>query len=114
MPIELAREIVLGSVRYARGLGFDPHPDFAAAAGHLGSWTGPATISFGKDGRPLYVFEPYDNPRYVIRTLKRTVGRGNFEVVAIAGEQLNSACTARSSQTRFSARCRRSARIKAP
>jgi hypothetical protein len=65
--------------------GFDPHPDFAAAAGHLGSWTGPATISFGKDGKPLYVFGPYDNPRSVIRTLKRTVGRGNFEVVAIAG-----------------------------
>ena len=83
-PIELAREIVLGSVRYARGLGFDPHPDFAAAAGHLGSWTGPATISFGKDGKPLYVFGPYDNPRSVMRTLKRTVGRGNFEVVAMA------------------------------
>jgi len=39
----------------------------------------------GKDGKPLYVFGPYDNPRSVIRTLKRTVGRGNFEVVAIAG-----------------------------
>jgi hypothetical protein len=25
-PIDLAREIVFGSVRYARGLGFEPHP----------------------------------------------------------------------------------------
>jgi hypothetical protein len=30
-PIELAREVVFGSVEYARGLGFEPHPDFAAA-----------------------------------------------------------------------------------
>ena len=84
-PIELAREIVLGSVQYARGLGFDPHPDFAAAAGHLGSWTGPGTISFGKDGKPLYVIGPHDNPRSIVRTLKRNVGRGNFEVLAIGG-----------------------------
>ena len=32
VPIELAREVVLGSAGYARSLGFDPHPDFAAAA----------------------------------------------------------------------------------
>ena len=84
-PIDLARELVLGSARYARSLGFDPHPDFAAAAGHLGSWTGPGIVSFGKDGKPFYVFGPYDNPRSVIRTLKRTVGRGNFEVLALTG-----------------------------
>jgi hypothetical protein len=84
-PIELACEIVLGSVEYARSLGFDPHPDFAAVAGHLGSWTGPGAISFGKDGKPFYVFGPYDDHRKVIRTLKRSVGRGNFEVVAITG-----------------------------
>ena len=61
VPVELAREIVLRSVRYARGLGFDPHPDFAAAAGHLGRGRA-ATISFGKDGKPLYVFGPYTTP----------------------------------------------------
>ena len=82
-PIELAREVVFGSVQYARDLGFDPHSDFAAAAGHLGSWTGPSTITFGKDGMPLYVFGPYDDPRSVIQTLERTVGHGNFEVLAI-------------------------------
>ena len=84
-PIELARELVFGSVQYARDLGFDPHPDFAAAAGHLGSWTGPSTISFGKDGKPFYIFGPYDDPRSVIRTLEHTVGRGNFDVLAIGG-----------------------------
>ena len=55
VPIELAREVVLGSAGYARGLGFDPHPDFAAAEGHLGPWAGPGAITFGKDGKPLYI-----------------------------------------------------------
>jgi hypothetical protein len=84
-PIELARDLVLGSVQYARDLGFEPHPDFAATAAYLGSWTGPSTITFGKDGKPLYIFGPYDDPRSVIRTLERTVGHGNFDVLAIAG-----------------------------
>ena len=85
VPIELAREVVFGSVDYARSLGFDPHPDFAAAQGHLGSWTGPCTITFGKDGKPFYISGPYDDPRPVIRTLESTVGRGNFETLAVAG-----------------------------
>lgn len=84
-PIELAREVVFGSVDYARALGFDPHPDFAAAEGHLGSWAGPGTITFGKDGKPLYISGPYDDPHPVIRTLERTVGRGNFDFLAVAG-----------------------------
>jgi len=85
VPIELAREVVFGSVEYPRSLGFDPHPDFAAAEGHLGSWTGPSAITFGKDGKPLYISGPYDDPGPVIRTLERTVGRGNFEFLAAAG-----------------------------
>jgi hypothetical protein len=83
-PIELAREVVFGSVEYARKLGFEPHPDFAAAEGHLGSWTGPGAITFGRDGRPLYISGPYDDPRPVIRTLERTVGPGNFDFLVTA------------------------------
>jgi hypothetical protein len=83
-PIELAREVVFGSVEYARGLGFEPHPNFTAAEGHLGAWTGPSTITFGKDGKPFYVSGPYDNPRPVIRTLEHTVGPENFDFLVIA------------------------------
>jgi hypothetical protein len=46
-PLELAQHLVLGAVEYARHLGFRPHPDFAAAAGHLGDWKGPSAITFG-------------------------------------------------------------------
>ncbi len=84
-PIELARQLVHGCVEYARGLGFEPHPDFAAAEGHLGAWTPPGTITFGRDGKPTYVSGPYDNPSPIIRTLERTVGTGHFDFVAAIG-----------------------------
>jgi len=84
VPIELAREVVFGSAEYARGLGFDPHPDFAAAEGHLGPWTGPSSITFGNDGKPLYISGPYDDPRPIMRTLEHAVGQGNFDFLAVA------------------------------
>jgi hypothetical protein len=83
-PIELAREVVFGSIDYARGLGFEPHPDFAPARAHLGPWSGPSTITFGKHGRPFYISGPDDKPRAVVRTLQRTVGDGNFEFLFTA------------------------------
>ena len=78
VPVELARHLVCGAVDYARGLGFEPHADYAATAAHLGSWSGPSAITFGRDGMPMYVSGPHDNPRAVLRTLTRTVGEGNF------------------------------------
>ncbi|MFC3896484.1 helix-turn-helix domain-containing protein [Lentzea rhizosphaerae] len=84
-PVELARQLVFGSLDYARGLGFEPHPDFAAAAGHLGPWTPPSAITFGRDGKPIYVSGPYDNPQPIIRKLERAVGAGNFEFIASFG-----------------------------
>jgi hypothetical protein len=84
-PLELAQHLVLGAVDYARGLGFEPHPDFAAASGHLGAWTGPSDITFGRDGKPFYIQGPYDDPTAVARTLDRTVGRDNYHVmIAVA------------------------------
>jgi hypothetical protein len=38
-----------------------------------------------QDGKPLYVFGPYDDHRSVARTVERTVGRANFELMAITG-----------------------------
>jgi hypothetical protein len=77
-PLELARELVFGAVEYARGLGFSPHPDFAAARELLGSWSGPGVITFGNEGKPEYVAGPYDDPQPIIRKLERSCGRGNF------------------------------------
>jgi hypothetical protein len=81
-PIDLARHLVLGAVAYARELGFEPHPDFAAAAACLEPWTGPSAISFGLNGKPFYMEGPHDNAASVIKTLERSVGQGNFDFTA--------------------------------
>jgi hypothetical protein len=80
-PIELAREVVFGAIDYARGLGFEPHAEFAEAEAHLGPWTGPSAITFGKDGKPFYINGPNDHSLAIISTLRRTVGAGNFDTV---------------------------------
>jgi hypothetical protein len=81
-PIELARHVVHGAVAFAADLGFEPHPDFAAARGHLGDLGEPPAITFGRHGHPLYVPGPYDDAIAVMRTLKDAVGSDGFAVAA--------------------------------
>jgi hypothetical protein len=81
-PLALARHLVYGAVDYARELGFEPHPDYAPVAGHLGRWEEASAITFGRDGVPFYVQGPYDNGASVLRTLTRSVGKDNFHFIA--------------------------------
>lgn len=80
-PLDLAQHLVFGAVEYASRLGFEPERDFGGCVGHLGSWCGPSAICFGRHGKPMYVSGPYDDVSQVIRTLERSVGRGNFDVL---------------------------------
>jgi len=73
--------VVYGSAENARRPGFEPHDDFAAAAGHLGPWTGPSAITFGNEGKPFCIPGPYDGPRRVTKTLDRTIGSGNYHFI---------------------------------
>jgi transcriptional regulator with XRE-family HTH domain len=77
-PIDLVRDLVLGAAEYARGLGFEPHPDFERARLHLGPWEGQSAIDFGCNGKPYYINGPDDDPDLVLRTLRRTAGDGGF------------------------------------
>nr|MDT0663296.1 hypothetical protein [Micromonospora sp. DSM 115978] len=77
-PLALAQHLVHGAVAYAKGLGFEPHADYAPAAPYLGTPDGPTPIRFGRDGKPFYISGPNDNPRAVIRTLESTAGPGNY------------------------------------
>jgi hypothetical protein len=77
-PTELVSDLVLGAAEYAHKLGFAPHPDFHHARQHLGPWTGPSAITFGRDGKPTYISGPNDDPDHVIRTLQRAVGSNAF------------------------------------
>lgn len=81
-PIELAQHLVLGSVAFAGALGFSPHPDFEAVRGHLGELGEPCAITFGREGRPLYVAGPYDDQIAVMETLRAAVGSDGFVVAA--------------------------------
>jgi hypothetical protein len=78
-PLDLAQHLVFGSIDYARQLGFEPAPDFGACVRHLGTWSPPSAISFGRYGKPMYVAGPDDDTGRVMRTLTRSVGEGNFD-----------------------------------
>ena len=82
-PLALAQCLVLGAEEYARALGFEPHSDYQAVRGLLGERPGPYPIRFGRDGRPVFVVGPDDNPVRIVATLRRTVGEGRFDVVSI-------------------------------
>lgn len=71
-PLELAQHLVFGAVEFARKLGFEPHPDFATAADHLGTWSGSCPIEFGYKGSPFYIQGPYDDVEAIASTLAAT------------------------------------------
>lgn len=81
-PLDLARHLVLGSVAFANGLGFSPHPDFEATRAHLGDLDEPCAITFGCEGHPLYVPGPYDDPIAVMETLVDALGSDGFAIAA--------------------------------
>lgn len=86
VPLELAQNLVLGVVEFARELGFEPHRDFARARTALGDWQGPSAITFGMDGKPHYINGPYDDPERILTVLDRTVGRDHFRFTVSLGE----------------------------
>lgn len=69
VPLELAQHLVFGAVEYARGLGFEPHSDFATAVDHLGASSERCPIQFGYNGSPFYIQGPYDDVESITRTL---------------------------------------------
>jgi hypothetical protein len=85
-PLELARHVVFGAVDYARGMGLEPHPDFARGAALLGEWEeGSSDVSFGADGTPMYINGPRDDTFGNLAKLRESVGAGNFESFIQAG-----------------------------
>jgi hypothetical protein len=85
-PLEMARHLVFGAVDYARGMGFEPHPDFARGAPLLGDWpAGSSDVSFGMDGKPMYISGPHDDAYGIIARLRAGVGDGNFDFMVGSG-----------------------------
>jgi hypothetical protein len=84
VPLDLAQHLVFGAVAYARTLGFEPSDEFPRVRGHLGEWSGPSAIRFGRDGKPFFIQGPYDDAERIMRTLQRSAGRGNFHFTMVA------------------------------
>ena len=90
---ELAHEIVYGGMEYAARYGFQPHADFHAQMADQVLDPPDARprahqVKFGKDGKPFYFSGPYDDERKinsVIKTLERTAGEGNYDVIINLG-----------------------------
>jgi len=79
ITLQQAQAVILGAIHYATQLGFNPHPDFEKAKMHLGEWDGHPQLEFGRSGKPCFVNGPYDDTTWVINTLRRSVGDGNFD-----------------------------------
>ena len=83
-PLDLALNLGHRAVEYARTLGFDPAPDFAAPGTTSCHGRGRAPITFGRDGKPHFIHGPHDNPTSIVSRLRRSVGPDDFEYL-IAG-----------------------------
>lgn len=89
ISVELAHELVYGSIEFAARYGFKPHRDFKLAQLILDppeAHPRTGTVEFGKDGKPFYISGPYDNVQAIMRTLMRTAGLDNFLYMVNIGD----------------------------
>lgn len=90
ISLEQAQALVFGAADYAQKLGLSPHADFQKSKEILGS--PPDTLpqlAFGKNGKPFYVSGPYDQPQRIIQTLERSVGKGNYDYLLMATDDMS-------------------------
>ena len=89
--LELAHQMIYASIEYAAQFGFQPENDFALTQ-HLlaprGELAEPYQLAFGKDGKPLFISGPRDNVARVLRQLEKTAGPGNFDYIAMMGNDM--------------------------
>lgn len=81
ITLELVHQIVYGAIDYARELGFRPHRDFSRTRHVLGppdAFPRSEDIEFGKDGKPLYISGPDDNPKRIVKQLEMRLGADGF------------------------------------
>ncbi len=86
---ELAHQMIYESIDFAAQFGFQPHKDFMLAQYLLtprGELEEPYKLTFGRDGKPLYIAGPHDNVGRIMRQLEKTAGPGNFDYLVGFGE----------------------------
>lgn len=82
-----ARKLLEDLVAWSRQLGFEPAPDYAAAARILGDTPlnpDQAPFPFGKEGKPFYISGPRDSlarSKRIVEQLAKKCGPGGFDYV---------------------------------
>jgi hypothetical protein len=82
---ELAHQMIYGAMDYAAKYGFSPQKDFELTQYLLaprGELAEPYKLTFGQDGKPMFVAGPYDDAKAIIKQLEQTAGPGNFNYLA--------------------------------
>jgi hypothetical protein len=85
-PVEpaFAVKLIESAAAYARGLGLNPHRDYALDKkifADIAPAACPREFTFGKDGKPRYVAGPYEteaDSRRIIDILTKKLGPGGF------------------------------------
>ena len=88
--IELAQQMIYQSIEYAEQFGFEPEKDFMLSQYLLaprGELEEPYDLTFGKDGKPFFISGPNDNVARILRQLEKTAGPGNYDYLAMFGEE---------------------------
>jgi hypothetical protein len=88
-PVELAHQMIYQSIEYAEQFGFEPDKDFMLSQYLLaprGELAEPYQLTFGKDGKPLFISGPHDNVARILKQLDKTAGPGNYDYVAMFGD----------------------------
>jgi hypothetical protein len=84
-PVELAHQMIYASIEYAARFGFQPEKDFALSQYLLaprGELEEPYELTFGKNGKPLFIAGPHDNVARILKQLEKTAGPGNYDFLA--------------------------------
>lgn len=83
-PIELAHQMIYASIDYAAQFGFQPQSDWRQTQYILeprGDLEEPYNLTFGQDGKPLFVAGPHDNVKQIMKQLDETAGPGNYHYI---------------------------------
>jgi hypothetical protein len=71
-PVTWARQLLATAMRCGCG-----------EAPRWTAWGGQCELTFGRDGKPMYISGPHDDGEKIIRTLRRGLGDGNYDFVHV-------------------------------
>ncbi|TMC23052.1 MAG: hypothetical protein E6J34_04205 [Chloroflexi bacterium] len=83
--VELVHQMIYSAIEYGARFGFTPQRDFAQSQYVLephGELDEPYRITFGQNGKPLFIAGPYDDTEQILQQLDKTAGPGKYDYIA--------------------------------